>query len=138
MPEATKKGTGRPRKSTIDTAAIVSSLFVPSTSHVVVDESLVDKDIEDRNMGNPPLQDNTSVMAASDKNTLHNISMDDPTDKPSSWASKLKPCAKGMALSYVSPDDNVASIDLDDIDTDLKFWNTTLVGSFLGAKHSLS
>lgn len=145
----------------MDTSSIVNSLIVPSSSTSVAgdddvhdDELLDDHVMMDQSLPNiaadPPslvnLLDNAvssktvSSKTVSDAAPLANVTTAQPdaVRAAGSWASKLKPCAKGMPLSFVYSDDSVASIDLDDIETEIKYWDTTLVGSFLGSKHSLS
>lgn len=131
MPENTKRRPGRPKKNTTEATEIISSLFSVPTEQLQNDDT-----------DTPVVED----MAQNSSDGLQNMiaieakqhSDDIPQANTSSWASKLKPCAKGMKLSYVCPKADSIDIGLEDINSEIHFWETTLVGSFLGSRHSIS
>lgn len=166
MPEiATKRRPGRPRKNLTLEKEITNSLFTTFSTrdssseseedgNIVVDKG--DSSIAPVHPADLLLQDNTDTQAIVDKTSDHSTSMGKPANETqevkdvtatadrvlnnssSSWASKLKPSAKGMSLSFLKPSSTVINIDMEDIDSEIAFWQFTLVGSFLGTRHSLS
>lgn len=139
MPEvATKRRPGRPKKNTKAASEIISSLFDPKSSQN-----------DDSNSSDEETLDIIDDLQAAPINNLHDTTLEDKMtntheeniketiDNPT-WASKLKPSAKGMSLSFVDVAHDSITIELEDIDSEINFWSTTLVGSFIGTKHSLS
>lgn len=155
MPEiTTKRRPGRPKKNSNNSNVsleIVNSLFsAPARSSELQDDSdnASSEDHADIDPRIPIAQDiNTAVdKVALDSGLLEQDSgevnkMKDGSKNPfglHTWASKLKPCAKGMSLSYVESSTDLVQIDMNDIQSEISFWKHTLVGAFIGSRHNLT
>lgn len=130
IPEITKRRPGRPKKNTKEASSIISSLFTPVSKK---DDNISEADSMDAN------EDDLQTLHQSEE--LEVVKEDvvvPPIKENSTWVSKLKPSAKGMSLSFINPSSELVQIDPQDIDSEISFWKCTLVGSFIGTKHSLT
>lgn len=60
-----------------------------------------------------------------------------PQNSTNSWANRTKPSQKGMTLSYIPPENGVITLEFDEMQSEIEYWSTTLVGNFYGAKPNL-
>ncbi|KAL9238845.1 hypothetical protein vseg_013217 [Gypsophila vaccaria] len=61
-----------------------------------------------------------------------------PVPPRKQFADTLRTSSKGMALDYVPLIDDKIVIDLEDVQEEIDFWSTTLVGTVLGRRVSLA
>lgn len=120
-----KKGPGRPRKNSESVPSKSASKTVHHTSQSNDHVDLIPLSIDE----------NDTAPATCETDKL--VDVVKPTEEPQSWASKFQPPRKGMSLTFVAPSNQVV-IETDDISSEIDYWKSTLVGSFVGVKPTLT